>query len=335
MRPHRGASALIVLALSAALLVGCTGDGQVGQFKRAFSGDPAVASMELTSHDNQPFTGGVSGEVFARDGLDDESFSALAERISEYTAQHGEEMRGLVSLVVDGYRLRVTGDAAADSAAVDTLLALRADDRVRSAGVGESSIGVVAADTDAAVSVARGLPSPIDSDVADSFRFFRVSSEDGAIDIGGELPDLANALATWDALDIDVPLQGMRLSEGSLVVTLQHEADFGRAQQLVAAMPDGGTTPRLASDLVRLGLSSDGSRARELLSRLDAEVLPKIAWVWESDTRLQVAVRGGEDPEELIDILSDALPAGTTDATVRTADDVDSSIDIPLAAAAR
>lgn len=291
--------------------------------------------MELTSHDNQPFTGGVSGEVFARDGLDDESFSGLAERISEYTAQHGEEMRGLVTLLVDGYRVRVTGDSAADSGAVDTLLALRTDDRVRSAGVGESSIGVVAVDIDAGVSVARGLPSPIASDVADSFRFFRVSSEDGAIDIGGDLPDLAKALVTWDTLDIDVPLQGMRLSEGSLVVTLQHESDFARAQQLVATMPEGGTTPRFASDLVRLGVSSDGSRARELLARLDAESLPKIAWVWESGSRLQIAVMSRENPEALIDVLADALPSGTTDASVRAEDEVDSSVDIPLAAAAR
>lgn len=327
--PPKRVAVVAALALTVTLLVGCTGDGQVGAFKRAFADDTAIASMELTSHDNQPFTGGVSGKVFARDSLADSEVDGLAHRLSAYAREHGDQMQGLVTLVVDGFEMVVSGDETSDAATARALIALRGDDRVRSSQIQRSSIAVEAIDLDAALSMIRNPPEPLNDQAGETREIF-VRTEDGALDVGGEPPQLTAALASWDALSGEIALEGMRLRDGRLVVTLQSERDFARAQQEAAALAaQSGLALVFASDLIRLG-ESEGSRARELVARLDVELASRVAWVWESGTRLQVAVINEEDLGAVAAALSGTLPAGTTGVTLEVAGAADSRIDLPL-----
>lgn len=321
--------AVAALVLSVTLLVGCTGDGQVGAFKRAFAGDTAIASMDLTSHDNQPFTGGVSGEVYARDGLAESEVVDLAHRLSAYTREHSDQMQGLFTLVADGFEMLVSGDETTDATAARTLLVLRGDDRVRSGQIESYSITIVVADIDAALSVIRNLAELLNDQASESREIF-VRTEDRALDLGGAPSQLAAAVASWDALSGEIALEGMRLRDGRLVVTLESERDFARARQDAAVLTaQSGLTLVFASDLIRLG-ESEGSRARELVSRLDAELVSQVAWVWESGTRLQIAVINKEDLGVVAEGLSGKLPMGTTDATLEVAGAADSRIDLPL-----
>lgn len=326
-----------MLALTAALLTGCTGDGQVAAFERAFADDAAVRSLELTSHDNQPFTGGVSGEVFARDALSDADLTALADRVGVYTSQHRDEMRGVVSIVADGIEFAVTGDAADDADAVRWALAVRADERVRSAEVDATFVGMVGVDVEAAVGLLRDLDGLLAG--GDRVPDVVVRSEDGAVSVrddaapgSGGHGGVARALAVWDALADGVPLSGMRLHDGQLVVTLRSEADLKRAQQRVASMPVEGDHSDdaevwFASDLVRLG-DSDGGRAREVIAALDADVAARIVYIWQSDARLQVTVRSAGDQDAVADAVEAVLPAGTTEASVAVEGEEGSSVDL-------
>lgn len=307
--PRRAAHAVVLLAVLS--LAGCTGDGEAAAFERAFRGDAAVQSVDLTSGDNQPFSGGVSGEVIARDDIRDEEFTALAARIGDYTRENGERMRGRVSLVADGFGVLIVGNAAADEAATRLLLVLRGDDRVDAVTIEESALSVVAVGAGEAVDVARDLPASLNGAVSERVRFVSVRTDDRAVDLAGAPSSLRSALALWDAVGASVPLSGIRLRDtGDLTLTLAREADLDRARDAAGAAP-----VRFASELIRLG-DSDGGTARSLVARLDASVLARISSVWASDTRLQIAVRTAADAVSLAPAIETALPAGLTAATV-------------------
>lgn len=316
------------LALTAMLVSGCTGDGEAGAFAAEFADDPAVASVELTSHDNQPFTGGVSGQVVAREGLADHEVSALADRLSSYTRENGERMRGLVSLLADDVELIVTGHLETDAAAVGTALALRADERVVSGEIAESFISLVGVDVSAAIELIRDLPELVATAPPEARAELFVRTEDRVVDVGDAPPRVAGALAAWDALAAEVPMAGMRLREDALVMTLVEEADYARAADRAAVL-HGDAEPRLAfaSDLIRLG-ETDGVRARDLVARLDASQLEHIAYVWESGTRLQIAVTSKRHLDAVAGSVTSALPEGTTEAWVLVDGDPDSRVNL-------
>lgn len=316
------------LALTAVLVSGCTGDGEAGAFAAEFSDDPAVASLELTSHDNQPFTGGVSGQVVAREGLTDHEVSALVDRLSSYTRENGERMRGLVSLLADDVELIITGHLETDAAAVGTALALRADERVMSAEIAESFIALVSADVGAAVELIRDLPELTATAPPEARVELFVRTEDRVVDVGDAPQRVAGALAAWDALVAEVPLTGMRLRDDVLVMTLAQEADYARAAERARVLlPEAEPRLAFASELIRLG-ESDGVRARDLVDRLDTHDLERIAYVWESGSRLQIAVTSKRHMDAVARSVTAVLPEGTTEAWVVVDGDPDSRVNL-------
>ncbi len=316
------------LALTAVLVSGCTGDGEAGAFAAEFGDDPAVASLELTSHDNQPFTGGVSGQVVAREGLTDHEVSALVDRLSSYTRENGERMRGLVSLLADDVELIITGHLETDAAAVGTALALRADERVMSAEIAESFIALVSADVGAAVELIRDLPELTATAPPEARVELFVRTEDRVVDVGDAPQRVAGALAAWDALVAEVPLTGMRLRDDVLVMTLAQEADYARAAERARVLlPEAEPRLAFASELIRLG-ESDGVRARDLVDRLDAHDLERIAYVWESGSRLQIAVTSKRHMDAVARSVTAVLPEGTTEAWVVVDGDPDSRVNL-------
>lgn len=315
-------------ALTAMLVSGCTGDGEAGAFAAEFGDDPAIVSVELTSHDNQPFTGGVSGQVVARAELADHELSALADRLSSYTRENSERMRGLVSLLADDVELIVTGHLETDAAAAETALTLRADERVMSAEIAESFIAVVGADVGASIELIRSLPQLAATAPSEAGSELFVRTEDRVVDVGDAPQRVAGALAAWDALVAEVPLTGMRLRDAALVVTLAQEEDYARAADRAAGL-ESDAEPRLAfaSDIIRLG-EADGARARDLVGRLDDSELERIAYVWESGSRLQIAVTSKHHLDAVARSVTGALPEGTTEAWVVVDGDSESRVDL-------
>ncbi|MDR6865963.1 hypothetical protein J2Y69_000548 [Microbacterium resistens] len=318
------------------LLSACTGDGESAAFQREFADESSIESMELTSHDNQPFTGGVSGDVIVREAVTDAEFTELAARVGSYTREHVGRMRGRVSLVVRGLEMVVTGDEQTDDDHVRLLLALRTDMSVMSAVIAEVSVSVGTTTAEEAIRLARNLPARLEDVATDRPWQLSVRSEGGEVAVTGDATAMAAAVRLWETLSASVPLTGIRAQEDSgVTATLRHEADVSRAQAVVAGMALGDDmTPTFASDLVRLG-DSDGEDARLLLSRLDPDMRARIAYVWISDTRIQVAVRTEADFTVLASPVDTALPSHISEAWLVLSDDVETRVAVRPASADR
>jgi hypothetical protein len=332
MRGTRGGGTRVVPATSLLILslivTGCTGDGESRAFQREFADDPVVESMELTSHDNQPSTGGVSGDVVARETASDEEIAALAARIGDYTRDNADRMRGKVSLAVGGIEMVVTGDAAIDDERARLLLALRADPSVTSAAIEETTVSVTGGSAEEAILWARDLP-PLLEDIAPS-RPWRMSirSADDCVALTGEAALMADAARLWDAVVARVPVSGIRARDDDerFIVALRHEADLAGARAASADLSlGGGMSTAFESDLIRLG-DSDGEDARLLFSRLDEPTRARISYVWISDTRIQVAVRTDDDLASLADVVDAALPPRISEAWLVSENDADTRL---------
>ncbi|GGO59593.1 hypothetical protein GCM10010910_02930 [Microbacterium nanhaiense] len=327
-RRRRTAVATIALGL-AVLLAGCTGDGEAAAFAREFRDDPAVESMELTSHDNQPFTGGVRGDVVVRDTATDGSVSDLVGRIGDYTRANADRMRGRVTLIVDGLKTEVTGDRAVDDAHLRLLLTLRSDDRVRGASIRDAAVGVYGAAADVAIDLARDLPAVVERNTPGEEWLLSVRSEDGAVSLRGDSAILGTGVRLWDVLGSVVPLTGIRVEDTSRIeIALRHESDLPRARAAASELALANDPEVVfASDLVRLG-DSDGEDARLLLSRLEEVTRERVVYVWVSDTRMQVAVRNEDDLSALAGPIEAAIPARITEASLVVDGAPDTSVDI-------
>ena len=314
-------------------LTACTGDSAAGDFRRAFADDPAVASLELTSHDNQPFTGGVSGDVVARDGLPDEDVLALAGRLGDYTEEHAAAMQGRVTLVADRLECEITGEGGQDDECVSVLIALRADGRATSGTISPPSVSVATPGVGDGVSLARDLPTVLAAVTPERSWAITIRSDDGAVHLDGMDAGRSSAVVSaWDGISADVPLTGVSSDEEEGVTfALAHEADLARASDLAAPFFAGSDVEvRFSSELVQLG-ESDGRAARAFLDGLDAAVAADIDSVWESNARMQVFVATARKLPGLVRPVLAGLPAEITEVDLVASDD-DTRVGLPHAA---
>lgn len=312
------------------MLTGCTGDRAASDFAAAFADDDAVATLDLTSADNQPFTGGVSGTVVAHDDLGDDEVAALGARLATYTADHGTRMRGRVDLEFDDFVAHISGDVDRDADAVGLMLELRADPRIASGSLAEGGgPAVVTVHADEALSLAGELSERVHAAGLDGRSSLHVSSADGAVDLAGADGEwIAAASALWSALARLAPT-GIRADPERIVITLARESDLDAARGLAStAVPSPGIPIRFASDVVRLG-DSDGAAARSLLASLTAAQTERILTVWESENRIQVTARSAADAAALVDPVRAGL-ASTEIADIRVQADGDPSVQLDL-----
>lgn len=314
-----GAAAGLILVV----LTGCTGDSAADDFRRAFTDDPAVAALELTSHDNQPFTGGVSGDVVARDDLPDDEVVALAARLGDYTEQHAAAMQGRVTLVADRFECEIAGEDGQDDECVSALLALREDGRATSGTISPPSVWVSTPGVDDGVSLARDLPTVLAAVAPEQSWGITIRSEDGAVNLDGMDAGRSSAVVSaWDGISAELPLTGVSSDEDEGVTfALAREADLARASDLAAQfLADTDVEVRFSSDLIQLG-DSDGRAARAFLAGLDADVAASIESVWESDSRMQVTVATSRDLPGLVGPVLAGVPAEITGVELVASDD--------------
>jgi hypothetical protein len=317
------------------LLTACTGDRAAADFEAAFVDDPAVVSIELTSHDNQPFTGGVSGEVLAAAGLPDDEFSALVDRLSGYTAAHADSMRGQVTVVGEDVSLPVTGVAADDASNARLLLSLRTQPGFLSAALTLDHRAHVAArvvTADDALALAQRVPSLAEDAGIAAAPGARVRTADDMTDLSAlSTAQLAEAAAVWAAVTREVPAVGIRADGTAITIALSQESDLARAAAAAASVRDTSQI-RFASDLVRLG-DADGALARALWDELGIDARETVDYVWESNAVLQVAtIDAGSLPGAVTPVAAAAAEAGAPSVQLRAQEPKEVSVDLTSAA---
>ncbi|KQQ04099.1 MULTISPECIES: hypothetical protein [unclassified Rathayibacter] len=306
----------LALALIAVLLLtGCAGDSFRADFARTFGSDEAVGGIELSTVDNMPFTGGVSAEVTARDGIADADLLALAGRLSAFAA---ERPAGEVRVVLDADRLSlpVSGDSAVTASRLSAALDLRDDPRVSSVALtadddGESVNGLSlfleeSTPAEEAFTLARDAPDLLpDAGVP----HVSVQSSDRSVLVrGAPGPWLDGAERVWAAVAEAVPTTGVRAQEERLVVALASEDDLAAAE-LAASVETAAGAVDFSSPLVALGDSASGEPARTVLAALAPEIRAEIRSVWTDDQRLRIAVDSIDRAGRVADALSDGAGA--------------------------
>lgn len=293
-------------ALTAGSLVGCaTGDAVHDQFAREFSRDPAVVELDLSSADNQAFTGGVGGEVSLRDDITDAELRAFGERVREFAVDHDTRVLGSagpsnvrISVLFDGWRVPVLLDEAQGGALLDATKELRGDSRVDAVVFNSvefttvvDSATIEIADGDTAFAMLAESPG-LFAQLAPS-PTLTVTTRPGAAErvvlAGAPGPWLDSARASYDALTAQLALTGFEADQETATVRLANEADLARAEALARAALQGSTLAvTFQSDLVTLFPGATGGAARALLAELPENARAALESVWTDDRALKL-----------------------------------------------
>lgn len=308
-------------ALACALLLaltGCaSGDGVQASFNRQFSNDPAVARVDLSTVDNMPFTGGVGGTVFLRDGLSEAEVRAFAERVRGFSGQNMDDRHGprvRVDLVADGWTFPVLASATANGALLDLIYQLRADARLSSGSLGSKNYQ---ADVDHATLVsspAKGMATLItdapaafaDKGMAPSITLKSPVGEPGSFSVSGRLgPWAGSAFHAYEALSAKIPLTSFRADEAAITVTLAHESDLNTARAIThAALDPARTAVFYQSEIITLFPGARGDQARNLLAAIDADTRSHLVSVWTDDRSATLTMNSNARLQELANTVA-------------------------------
>ena len=304
------ASGVIVAAL---LLSACgsvnAGSASKQDLERAFAEDPAIESMDLRVANDLPWVGGVSGDIIAKEGLDEADLRALIERLAKFSASHkgGSVSVGVIS---DGVQFPVSEKQSAREAYLAFGLSLRDDPRVGSVEFDFGRSLLMTAESPAAVfELAAALPEmlePLPTEVTD----LELSSSDGAISLeGAPGPWLMYAERVW-AGAARYGATGLQATPELVELRVQREQDVEDARSFARYALDGSQLQlTVSSDLLGVADGSNGDAARTMLAALSDEAIGRVQTSWTDDEVLQIAVASPEDAQLLADELS-RLPQG-------------------------
>ncbi|GAA1320446.1 hypothetical protein ACFSWE_04920 [Leucobacter albus] len=275
------------------------------QFAREFSRDPAVVELDLSSADNQAFTGGVGGEVSLRDDITDAELRAFGERVREFAVDHDTRVLGSagpsnvrISVLFDGWRVPVLLDEAQGDALLDATKELRGDSRVDAVVFNSvefttvvDSATIEIADGDTAFAMLAESPG-LFAQLAPS-PTLTVTTQPGAaarvVLAGAPGPWLGSARAAYDGLTAELALTGFEADQEAATITLANEADLARAEALARAALQGSTLAvTFQSDLVTLFPGATGGAARALLAELPENARAALESVWTDDRALKL-----------------------------------------------
>ncbi len=302
------------------LLAACSGDSVRGDFARTFGDDPAVAGFELSTADNQAFTGGLSADVDVRPDASDDAFRSLVTQLSAFAAERsGTEVH--ITVHTPSISLPVVASATTTAAITDA-----AHDLLTVPGV-ESVELVAANDAEriSAVTLDLSLPSPTDftaafalaREVPDRLAEIAIASgphitlRDPAAYFTVQGPPgswWSNAEATLLGLTDSAPVAavtGVRASPDGIVITLDDEFEVAAATARLAKQALTSDYPvAFASPLVSLGAEATGAPARALLGGLEDADRALIESIWTDDAGATFSAASPADAEALASAIS-------------------------------
>lgn len=335
-RPKR-LLALAVACAAAMSLTGClAGSAEVADFTREFADAPAVERLDLSTADNMPFTGGVSGTVFLRPDLDDAQRRAFSEDVRGF----GEDLIGdasdpryRIDLDADGWRFPVLIDRPANEDVLDLVENYHSDSRVVSGAVRSSD----SRRTVDHVSLFVAAPTDVFALFAESEKALPAAARNAALTVetpgdasvavhveGRPGPWLQTAREVYGGILAALPLRAFRVSATELTLKVPDENDAGAAATLAASLLDGAPVDVFVqSDLVTLAPGASGATTRALLSGLDAAAHTGLLAVWTDDRTASFRFDSRESAGTFGAALSDAPEAAefsTLEVTVGPAD---------------
>lgn len=322
---------MLGLFLLAFLLAGCvSGDAVLGSFEREFADDPAVVSVDLSSADNMPFTGGVSGTVVLRDNLANEQVRELADRIVNFRAETDGDQEGSrvrIDLVTDGWKFPVLRTGDANAALLNVVLALRADPRVCSGTISSDDYQSDIDHASMATATTADIPALI-TDIPVAFAetgqippitLRSPEGDRGAVEVSGMLgPWAQDAFGAFVAIQDKVPVASFTAEESQATVTLVNESDVNAARLVVNGMLDPTQVEVFyQSNLVTLAPGAHGDQTREILASIDTDVQAGLVAVWTDDRSLSITSDTIASAHRLAPPIADALGATAFPVTIR------------------
>lgn len=318
-RRHRLRAALAAAMCALVSLTGCmTGDGVASAFRQEFSADPAIESLDLSSADNMPFTGGVGGMVILRDGASDEQVRDVSGRIVEFAAGEADrrgEARVRIDIEVGEWRIPVLTETETNEAVLDLALAQRADAASVSGDIGSQDhrsdvthVALHAVDAPSAFALfgetagrfsERGLEPAI--------TVAAESASEGSVELSGRPgPWLERAQHAYDGLRAEVALTSFRAEQDAFTVTVGSERDAPEAASIArAALGVPGIEVFVESNIVTLFPGATGDTVRSILADMGDERMETIDTVWTDDRTAAFHLKSVVDAEELAGVLAE------------------------------
>jgi len=319
------------LFLLTLVLAGCvSGDAVLGSFEREFANDPAVVSVDLSSADNMPFTGGVGGTVVLHDGLHDEQVREFVHRIVDFRAQtNGDrnEARVRIDLVMDGWKLPVLATGDANTALLDVVFALARDPRVRSGTIISSDFGsdidhvslVTATTTDFPTLITEAPAAFAETGQNPLITLHSPEGAESAVEVSGVMRAWAQeAFGAFEALQDQMPVTSFSAEESEITITLANERDVDAARMVVEHHLDPAQVEVFyQSDLVTLAPGAHGDRVREALARIDASLQPGLVAVWTDDRSMTVSADTVTSAQRMTEPLAEVLGEAEFPVTIK------------------
>lgn len=314
-QPHAPrAIARLLFSLAAALTVALTlsgcgnvnaGSAGVAEMQRVFADDPAIESLDLGGANDLPWVGVVSGDVIAKEGLDEAQLRDLIDRLAQFSAAY-DGARISVNVQSDGVQFPVASDKGEREAYLSIGLKLRDDPRVLVTEFAPGrSLTVTAADPEAVFALASELPAELAALPDTGEAEIDLASVNGEVTLEGT-PGPWTELAgrVWLGAQ-QYGVTRVAATPETLQMRVEREQDVEDAQNFARyALERSQLQLTVSSDKLQLAEGASGESARTLLAALDDDTVSRVATSWSDDKTLHVTARTLADAAPLADAIS-------------------------------